>query len=323
MVITLPSGRIVWGDLYTPNDKDIQGNQRTYQSGANKGQPRATYDFGVAIPKTPGITHWANEPEWGQAIWAIGHQVSPQAQQIRDFAWKVKDGDDSSIPPPQVGRQQAKPLNQREGYPGHWIISMSSNFPPTIYDGTNNLLPLPQKDHVKAGDYVQVRVSIEPNSSAKPGVFINPNMVCFAGFGKRISQGGDPTQAGFKLGVAAGASAAPVGGMPVGTVPAAAPAAPAAPVTPMAPPPVPAAMTTPPAPAVPVTPPAPAPVAAPPVAPSAAFMPAPPAAPAVPAAPPSAPQRTMTAKAAPYTYEQFKGMGWTDEQLIQNGMMLP
>lgn len=44
--------------------------------------------------------------------------------------------------------------------------------------------------------------------------------------------------------------------------------------------------------------------------------------PAAPAAPAAAPAFVMTAAANGLTREQYHAAGWTDEQLIQNGMMI-
>lgn len=53
-------------------------------------------------------------------------------------------------------------------------------------------------------------------------------------------------------------------------------------------------------------------------------VPAAPAAPVPPAPPaPAAPQHMMTPAANGVTYEAYKAAGWTDDALIQNGLMLP
>ena len=65
---------------------------------------------------------------------------------------------------------------------------------------------------------------------------------------------------------------------------------------------------------------APAPNMAPPAPPAAPIPPAPNMAPPAPPAPPAF---TMTAKANGITRDAYLASGWTDEQLIQNGMMLP
>lgn len=52
-------------------------------------------------------------------------------------------------------------------------------------------------------------------------------------------------------------------------------------------------------------------------------VPMPPGLPMTPPAVPAAPVRRMTPLAQGATYEQMIGAGWTDAQLIQQGMMLP
>lgn len=72
------------------------------------------------------------------------------------------------------------------------------------------------------------------------------------------------------------------------------------------------------------TAPAAAPAAPVPAAPTAAPAPVPsaPVAAPAPAPAPAAPQFVMTAAANGLTREQYHAAGWTDEQLVQNGMMI-
>src|ERR1700709_118294 len=97
--VLFPVGRFVGGDLYTPNDKDVDGNPLLVKQGPNKGQPTVQYFCAVAIPKQAGHTHWAqafepmptrigivgdkeNPPngKWGEVIWQFGHAQWPQGQ---------------------------------------------------------------------------------------------------------------------------------------------------------------------------------------------------------------------------------------------------
>ena len=66
---------------------------------------------------------------------------------------------------------------------------------------------------------------------------------------------------------------------------------------------------------------APAPI---PVTPNTGFVQVPPPAPAPMAPPPApaAPVRQMTAAANGVTYEAYVAAGWSDAQLVQNGLML-
>lgn len=300
---TLPPGRLVWGSLYKPRDKDYEGRPLVYKTGPDAGKPRVTYDIGVAIPKQPGATHWAHT-EWGKVIWQAGHARVNNAGQLGDgFSWKVQDGD-SAVVKQQPGKPPGKAPRDREGHAGCWIVALSSSFAPTIVDARSpKFEPFTQPNAVLPGDYIQVQGNAADNESVgNPGVFLNHNLVAFSGFGQRISTGVDPASVGFQVGTAAGASAAPIGG--------AMPAPPAAPAAAGAPPPY----TPPPGSQPPPPPAAPAPHVA--VAPNPAFAPPPP-----PAAPPPAPARQMLPAAGGTTYQQFIDAGWTDAQLIQNGKM--
>jgi len=303
----LPPGRIVWGDLHKARTTDFEGRPLVYKSGPDAGKPRSSIDFGVAIPKVPG-QHWASS-EWGAKIWQAGHAGVSNAGQLPDFAWKIVDGDDARVPPLKPNKPQGKAPNQRPGYPGHWVLSLSSSFAPQIVDGTqgDRFPAITQVGAVVCGDIVQVRGNVQyNNSTGNPGVFLNHEVVCFSGYhpdGRIASGGVDVASVGFQTGLVAGAQAAPAGAAAVpGAV---APPAVAAPPTVVAPP---AAYV------------APAPVAAPPVAvaPNPNFAPPPP----VVAAPPVAtPARVMLPAAGGLTYEAFIAAGWTDQQLIQAGKM--
>lgn len=323
---TLPPGRIVWGSLYKPQTKDREGRPLVYKTGNNAGQPRSTWNFGIALPKVPG-QHWATSP-WGALLWQAGHIAVPNAGQIAGFAWKITDGDSAEVKQ-EVGKPPGKAPRDKTGYAGHWILALGGSFQPSIVNGTDGKwTPMPQPDMVLPGDYVQVQGDAVYNESRdKPGIHINPKLICFSGYGERIAQGVDPASAGFQTGVVAGAMAAPVGGFPATAAPP--PAAPGVAAAPPAytPPAAPAPAAAPPAYAPPA---APAPVA---VAPNPAYAPpaaapagyaAPPPPPAAAAAPPPpGPQRVMTAEAGGVSYADYIKAGWTDQQLIDSRKMLP
>lgn len=296
--ILFPIGRLVRGSLYKGQDKDAEGKPLVVKSGPNTGQPRLDFYFAVAIPKTPGQTHWA-QTEWGAQIWAVGHAAFPQAAQAPSFAWKVVDGD--STVPNKKGR---KPCDN-EGYPGNWVVQFSSGYAPKIFtaDGTQQITEV---DAVKLGYFVQVYGSCDGNGSqSQPGVFVNHSMVAMSGYGPEIVVGPDATAVGF------GKGPAPVGMMSAPAAGAFNPAPPVAPVP--AAPAAPAVAAAPPVMAAP-----PAPVA---VAPNPAIlMPPPPVAAAPVPAAPAAP--VMTPKAAGITYEAMIAGGWTREALVQHGYVL-
>lgn len=325
--ITSPVGRIVMGSLYDPSTTDAEGKPLVVKTGPNAGQPRVNYFFALAIPKG-AEPHWAHTP-WGQQIWNVGNQAFPNAAQSPAFAWKIEDGD-SQIP----NKKGRKPC-ENEGWRGHWILKFSGGFAPKVYQQEGaGYVQVMQKDFCKPGYFVEVAFSVDGNGSqSQPGVYINHSMVCFRAYGPEITFGPDVASAGFGAApLPAGASMTPpAGAIPMPQAPAAAPAMPgmppALPGAPAgyAPPPVPAgvpqipgAVPAPlpqggfaPMPSAPV-PGAPAPI---PVTPNPGFVQVPPPAPA-------APVRQMTAAAQGVTYEAYVAAGWSDAQLVQNGLML-
>jgi len=333
--ITSPVGRIVMGSLYDPSTTDAEGKPLVVKTGPNAGQPRVNYFFALAIPKG-AEPHWAHTA-WGQQIWACGNQAFPNAAQSPAFAWKIEDGD-SQIP----NKKGRKPCDN-EGWRGHWILKFSGGFAPKVYQQEGaGYVQVMQKDFCKPGYFVEVAFSVDGNGSqSQPGVYLNHSMVCFRAYGTEIQFGPDVASAGFgQSALPAGASMTP----PAGAIPmpqaAAAPALPGAPAGYM-PPPVPGAMPgipqapgVAPAPLAPAgsvpmpsapVPGAPAPI---PVMPNAGFVQMPPPVPQAAAAPmapppaPAAPVRQMTAAANGVTYEAYVAAGWSDAQLVQNGLML-
>lgn len=285
--LTSPVGRIVMGNLYKGNDKDVDGKPRVVKSGPNAGQPTIQFFFALAIPKNPGETHWS-QTAWGKQIWAVGNQAFPNAAQSPAFAWKIEDGD-SAIP----NKKGRKPCDT-EGFAGNWILKFSSGFAPKIYrvEGSG-YVPETTPDYVKPGYFVEVNFTVDGNGSQQqPGVYVNPNIVMFRAYGPEIISGPDVTACGFgQSPLPAGASTVPLASVDNG-------------------------FSSPTTPTLPVMPGAPAPTI--PVIPNVAFA-------GIVAPPPPAalPVRTMTALAQGATYEQLIANGWTDALLVSQGLMLP
>lgn len=323
--ITSPVGRIVAGSLYKGNTTDFDGKPLVVKTGANVGQPRVNYYIGLAIAKRTE-THWALT-EWGKQIWAVGHAAFPQAAQRPDFAWKIEDGDSAIL-----NKRNKKPCDN-EGYPGHWIIRLSSGFAPKIYRPENGqFVQETTEGFVKPGYFVQVAFSVDGNGNQNnSGVYLNTQMVAFSAYGPEINFGPDVNEAGFGAApLPAGASLTP----PASALPM--PAATQGAIANLpgnnvqAPPPVAVApnvqfLNVPGAPALPT---GAAPVGGlpPSVTPAQAAMPSPvPVAQAVPVppVPPASPSngRQMTAKANGASYEAYIAAGWTDAAMIAQGYM--
>lgn len=218
--ITSPVGRLVQGDVFEGSDKDMQGRPRLTQ----QGQPKTQWFIGVAFLKGP---EW--DAMWAQIAQAAQRDFPGQEWNAPGFAWKVVDGD--------------APANATKvGFPGHYILRMSTGFAPTAYNAENQQIV----DHkqIKRGYYVQVYFSTRGNgepATGKPGMYINHSMVRLVGYGEVISSGPSADQAfGGAPALPVGASTAPVAPIaampaPVGAPGVAAPmvGAPIAPVAPM------------------------------------------------------------------------------------------
>lgn len=298
--LTLPPGRLVQGSVYDPQTKDMQGKPLVVKSGPRMGQPTQRFYFAVAIPKG-AETHWAYT-EWGKVIWAFGHGQLPQLAARPDFAWKIDDGD--SAEKNTTGRAP----KDYEGFPGNWIVRMTSEFTPKCYvsdgsGGWRQLLDVSAiANAIKPGYYIEVALTLGANGDARnPGLYLNHSMVALRGFGPEINFGPNVQSAGF------GQAPLPQGASAVPTAAAALPAVPGP--------------ASPPAPSVAAPPPAAVPVV--PVTPHVGILAVPPGPGTAAPPPPAAPARVMTAKAAGMTYEAYIASGWTDVQLVQHGMMAP
>ena len=285
IVITTPVARLVAGSLYRGSLADTEGNPHVYKTGPNAGQTHPVWFFGVAITKEPGKQWW--ETAWGSQIYKAGSEAFPQACGSQSFSWKVEDGDSQT--PNKKGKKPA----DNEGYPGNWIIKFNSNFAPNIVEkqamGWTKIIA---DDVVKCGYYVQVNFNAIGNmSNQNPGVLFNVNAVAFIKAGAEISFGPSYDEMGFSDTAQAVASAPPATPT-LGT----------------------AALT----PASAVA--APAPGILNPSTETAVPSPVPSA--ALPPAPPSPSNHTMTAAAGGIAYEAYVKQGWTDAQLISNGLML-
>ncbi len=281
------TGRIVQGDIFEERTKDGQGRILTDKHG----QPKTEYFVAIAVPKT--------DPQFNE-VWAAMQQIAAagfpggQSQQA-DFSWKVRDGDLAAN-------------ISKVGFAGHWIFGFTTGFAYSAYtQGAQEQL---MAGSIKRGDYVRIVFTCKPNGEpTKPGVYLNQVLAEFLGHGEPIVGGPDAKEilAGMNPAtIPAGASATPVAAGPP-PIP-----GPAAPIPTQPPAPVPGP--------IPTQPPAPAPIPGP-IQPATNFLnPAPP-----PAAAPAAGSTpgTMTAAAGGTTYEQYIGAGWTDDQLIQQGLMLP
>lgn len=297
ITLVTPVARIVAGDLWEPRTKDFQGNPLKYKSGPNEGQPRAEYFIALAIPK--------NSPEWPaihQAIYAEakrgfpnhfdqnGNHVGPK------FAWKYVDGDS------QVMNLNGVRPCDKEGYPGHWVLSCGSTIAPKVYDRNNAPID-PSTRAIKRGDYVRAQISFVANEQTQnPGLYMGANMIQFSHQGDEITSGPDAAAVfGAAPAAPAGANTTPQPGLaPMMTGGVAAPNAPVVP-NPVATAPAPVTST-------------PNPVAAPApanVTPAPDFL----NGPAATTPPPAPTPEQFVVNGQVYTRDQLLAANWTNEQI--------
>ena len=239
--VLTPVGRLVWGHpMRAQPVRDSTGKPRV---NPETQQQVEQWAFGLAVPK-----------EQCQPIFDVMNAQAAEAypQNIPPaFAWKFVDGDGVDA--------KGESYSGREGYPGCFVFAFSTQFAaPAVYqrNSSGSLVQLTD-DALKCGDYIRVSTNIRAhtgnskNPSAKPGLYLNPNLVELIGYGEEIRKGPNPDQVfGQAATLPPGASSTPVASNP-------APGAPQAPAVPGAPTPPTTATQQPPSatPAVPGTPP--------------------------------------------------------------------
>ena len=148
-----PAGRMVQGHPLEGQTTDMENRPLTFQDGT----PRQNFFFALAVEKS--------NPEWA-AFWAAIHAKAgldfPAGQtQQADFSWKVSDGD--------------APINANKvGFPGHYVIKMSSSFAPKLYDTSSPVREIVDPNQLKRGDYVrvQVKVCVAGSKPAPVGILV-------------------------------------------------------------------------------------------------------------------------------------------------------
>jgi len=216
--ITTGPARIVWGNPINGRPKIDQNNRPVLD---DQGKQITQWAFGIAIPKADFGPLW-------QAMTSEAQTVFPQGVPA-NFAWKIKDGDGLD--------DQGKPFNTREGYAGCYVLSVSTeSFAPRVVR-LNGGAYSDMTEGIKTGDYVRVALNLKAHSGklgtrgSMPGIYVNPVMVEFLGYGEAIQHGPDAMAVfgGQTVALPPGASAvplAPQGNMPVLPMPAAMPGVP-------------------------------------------------------------------------------------------------
>jgi len=172
-----PVGRLVQGDVFKGDTKNMTGQPRVTKSGA----PAINFFLALAVPK-----HEAGPMiETIKAAAAEGFRNGETGNP--SFSWKYVDGD-STVP----NRKGKKPCDQ-EGFPGHVVFRFNSGFAPRVYD--EHVQEIIDPSRVKLGDYARISGTVQGNGQAVyPGVFLSHNMIQVVRAGERIVTGPDPME---------------------------------------------------------------------------------------------------------------------------------
>jgi hypothetical protein len=153
-------GRLVQGDVFVPQTKDMSGNELS--------TPR--YFFAVAYDKNSAEVNqkYTEIKEFAKTSYPGGETNRP------DFAWKIVDGDTQS---------------DKEGFAGCWVFKFSQGFQSKVISNGVEIID-PKK--VKRGDYIRVVFNVAPNNSKQsPGIYLNHKCIEFVGAGEEIVAGTD------------------------------------------------------------------------------------------------------------------------------------
>ena len=176
--LVTPVGRIVWGNPLVAKQRRDDNNKPKMK---DDGTPDMVYSFGLAIQKGHAAPIFA-------AMQQEAMGVFPNGQFPADFAWKFVDGDTAD--------RKGQPYARRTGYAGHIVLAIESSFPIKTVQLVGGVYQ-DMTQGVKTGDYVMVGLGIVGHGQkpgvrmSKPGLYINPKMVRFVGYGEEINNGPD------------------------------------------------------------------------------------------------------------------------------------
>ena len=205
--INTPVGRIVWGH---PLKAQIKKDLNTNQPVVRDGQQVQQWAFGLAIPKNQFGELYQYMQQEALSAYPNG---TPS-----NFSWKFKDGDGTD--------REGKPYSEREGYAGHYILTISTEaFQTPCYKYEGNTYRQLEEHEVKTGDYVvvslDIKANVPTNRTHTPGLYINPNAIELVGYGTEIKGSGggaNPNEVfgGKQYQLPPGASATPTSSAPAG-----------------------------------------------------------------------------------------------------------
>lgn len=189
--LKLPKSRIVSGNT-TLWEQAVDYHTKQKKTDKN-GNPLMQNWVHLAIPKQDFITHvWPHMVQEAMTKYPNASQIHPDQYLNDRFAWKVIDGDSPLCP-----EGSKVPYNQREGFPGHYIIKLSTYaFCPDTVVYQNGMYQKVDKSQVKTGYYVVATVKVEAHADKNGGLYWNPNIYELVEIGQVIAGegGGDPNK---------------------------------------------------------------------------------------------------------------------------------
>lgn len=226
----MPVGRIVAGNPVVPQEKI---NYTTKEKVLNKdGTVAVEYRCSIAYPKEvfmkevlPALVREAS------TVFPSAGTIHPDNYSQSKFAFKVINGDS-----PECPKGSQVPYNAREGYPGNYIVKISTSaFAPGVYKFENGAYRKLDRTEIKTGDYVVANIDLSAHTMNDGGLYWNPNGFELVGYGQEIKGSGasnpDAMFGRQTYTLPAGASATPISSAPVeAQMPMPTPVAPATPV---------------------------------------------------------------------------------------------
>ncbi len=191
------TGRLVEGSLYRGQDTDLDGKKLIDKDGV----PYQLFYVALAVRKKPGETSW-KQTKWGQEIYAMADNSFRDIKVLESpsFAWKIEDGDDDKLF--NNRNQPRKRANkEKEGFAGCWILKFNTRYKPTIHrwnDQKTLVIPFNEEEAIQLGSYVQINFSAIGNDQIKsPGIFLSHEKVCYIQAGPLIKFALDANEVGF------------------------------------------------------------------------------------------------------------------------------
>lgn len=226
----LPVGRIVGGN---PIKTEQKTDYHTKKPVLKDGLPVSQWRCYLAIPKADFIEKaWIKMRDEAITLFPNWTSIVDQTTGLPlkgcKFSWKIIDGDS-----PEAPSGSKVPYNKREGYPGHYILNLSTEaFAPSVYKFEGGAFRQIGENEIKCGDYVVANINVRAHSNNDGGLYLNPNGYQLVGYGQAItSTNSDPNTMftnSYQLPPGASqtpTSSAPTGvQMPTATAPTAAPA---------------------------------------------------------------------------------------------------